>query len=896
LLKSMTRKKLLLLVPCAILVAVVGHWGYGYYLKHSARSLRQEAWELKDAGKPREAARRLSRYLRLEPNDMEARVLYGSLLKQVAKTQTERTNALLVLEQVLRRDGSNSKIRRLTAELAFALGRYSDAEWHLNYLHDENPADVEVMRRLAWCEAGNGHPEKAGVWYSKALEQDPGRIDIYREYASLLRKQQHNPEEATRQIEHMVQVNERSVPARLAAGRYYEELRHGAEAERHMEEAERHVRFALRDLKADTPDTFLLAADLALARHRQDQARAYLEAGLRRSPGEGRLSQELARLELSEGHREQARRHLEASLKDLPEQPDELWRLGNLLLDAGDAGSLPPLLAQLDKAGAASVADCLRARLQMQKEDWGAARQTLEKVRSRGSLTPDGTKLVNYLLAECYGHLANPDQQVRAYRWALEADPTWLPARRGMIAALQALGKLDLAIAECHILASSEVPEERSEGRLELARLLLRRNQARALTARRWAEVDQVLVGLQEEHPSGPEVTLLRAEVLAARGKLDEARQRAQQERDRAPDRPGPWQLLVGLAEQQAGDEAALRLVDEAERHTGPRVEWQLARAYHWARAGGAGAAPALRGLEASLPRFPEADQDRLRSGLGQAYAASGDVASAERLWRRVAERQTQNLRVRLLLFEGALRTGSEPDVGHWLDEIRRVEGEGGPVAAYGTAAYQVFQARRDGTPVPEEAHRLLGEAASLRPSWSRVPLLEAEISDLEGKKQKASEKFQEALALDRSQPPPRGLAPEVVLGQGATPHAGPFPGRQPGPELALLDASRLVADLAPAVDEADGDSLSGRVRWENPARGQSLSAGDWKAFRIGGRSRGGSRGQIKIMDDDEEADDPEMTIQLPPAEFDWGLLVRVILLLGVAVWLAKGITDQRRG
>jgi type IV pilus assembly protein PilF len=546
------------------------HWVNEILTKRRARALLEEAHRLEADGRLQEAAPRLNSYLRLVPEDTDALAFYASLLGRLAKSRSERTTAFFVLEQVLRRDGGRQGARRQAAEAALEIGRFSDAKWHLEALLRKGPGDPEVMYLLGRCEAGNLQPEKAARWYAEAVERAPDRVDVWQEYAALLRERLQQPRAADEAVARMVRANDRSPAARY--------LRDTAQADR----AEEHVLFALEELRAEDPEVLPLAADLAVEKGDPGKARRYLELGLARYPGDRRLGLELARLDLQDGHRPEARRHLEPGLERLPEQADALWHLGNLLIDASAPERAGAIIERLLEGGAAAAADCLRAQALMQQEDWAGARNVLEHVRLLRPLPQVLDKLTIYLLAECYDRLDNPDQQLSAFQRALESDPNWLPARRGAAGALVAVGKLGQAIAEYrHLLP--DLPEARPQ----LVRLLVARNLKLPPGRRPWGEVEHLLKELPAGGLPETEVRLLGAEVLVAKDLPDEAHRLAAQERDRDPSQVGPWLFLIGLAEQQGPPDTVLPLIAEAERRGGRRAEWQLARARHWANRGG---------------------------------------------------------------------------------------------------------------------------------------------------------------------------------------------------------------------------------------------------------------------------------------------------------------------
>src|SRR5439155_13500393 len=195
----------------------------------------------------------------------------------------------------------------------------------------------------------------------------------------------------------------------------------------------------------------------------------------------------------------------------------------------------------------------------------------------------------------------------------------------------------------------------------------------------------------------------------------------------------------------------------------GARAELGAARARLWDKRPGAEARTALAGLERDLATYAGEDQTLLLRAVADAYAAAGDAVGAGRLWRRWAGQQPDLLHVRLLLFDLALQARDEAELRRTLGEIRTIEGDG-PLWHYGEAARLILLARRgDKGNRLDEARRHLGEATALRPAWSRVPLLQAELDELDGNLERALESFQRAIELGHRQPATIGRVVQLL-------------------------------------------------------------------------------------------------------------------------------------
>ena len=124
---------------------------------------------------------------------------------------------------------------------------------------------------------------------------------------------------------------------------------------------------------------------------------------------------------------------------------------------------------------------------------------------------------------------------------------------------------------------------------------------------------------------------ILRAEALVAQGHVDQAQRKLATSRDRQPKKVELWIALSELADRGEPRDDALKILDDAERQLGDRIELRLARANHWARAGGRSASKSLARAEEGAGKFSAVDQERLLRSLTEAYLEIGEINQASR-------------------------------------------------------------------------------------------------------------------------------------------------------------------------------------------------------------------------------------------------------------------------
>jgi tetratricopeptide (TPR) repeat protein len=608
------------------------------------------------------------------------------------------------------------------------------------------------------------------------------------------------PSAADQVIDQMVAAAPESGSARLAAARYYAQWHNWTSADEH-------VRYAAEKLKSSGADVSLLSADAALALGERDRARSVLEDGLKHYPDDLHLRQRLARFELVSGHKERATEVAAPIPVEAPQTVGDLLAQAALMIELDQPDKADVMIRRIEAAReplAAAAAGCLRGQLLVRQKAWGDARVVLEKARAAAQLDPDLSRRVNMLLAECYSRQGNTDQVLIAYQHVLKlattnsaADPTLIAARRGVASALYALGKTDDAITLYRMLAA-DVPDVRPD----LARALLTRNRRQPIIQRDWTEFDQILKAMSPQERATPTVGQIEIEALILQDELDDARKLVEAARDRDPKLVGPWLMLIGFAAREKSPDAVPKVLAEAERQTGWHVEWELARVNQALRLAAGGGVPTeqtvarLKQIETTLTRCPDADKGRLLAALASATQSTGDRINARRLWRQAIDAAADKQDLRFVLFELAVRDGDMTEAGKLRDDIGTAEGAGGPIGSYCEAVCWAVEARKGDLAARAAARAALARAAEMRPSWSRVHLLDGELCEQEGRQDKALEKYQEAMDRGDDRLIVLRRVLQLLYEQHRYAEAHALLKRVPEPALARTDLRRVAAEL----------------------------------------------------------------------------------------------------
>jgi tetratricopeptide (TPR) repeat protein len=798
----------------ATLVAV--HFVHAYQLKRGAADLLEQANVAADEGRTDDARQLLHDYLEFKPDDADAQARYGRSLRDAARSRDELRRAYRALARAADLNPGATDVRREAAVLAADAGLVNEARERAQALHADKADDSTAECVLGRCAEASGEYDEALRLYETVEKQDPRCETAYLGHARILRDRRRTPEAADDVMRKLASANPESVSARLAAARYF--ARYGQ-----WEDAERETAFVTGRPGADSADVYVLAAVVDEIRGHVAPARERIGEGLRKHPHDPNLNLTAARLDLLTNHRDDARKLAQQVVDTPTSTPAQLASAGELFLEMDDVTAATDVAARLDPAKDPGAAR-LEARIRIRKGDWGEARALLERHRNE-SVSPFDQRQVDLLLASCYEHLDDPEAALAAYRRALRLDPSWAPACRGEIAALLSLGKLDDA-EQAYRRSAAASPELN----LGLAQLLLAKQLRRPAAERQFKVVEDALARLPENQAKGPEANRLRADLLLASGKADDARRLLEAERDRHPEQVAPWLALARLALRQGNEKQAGQILRDAEAKSGPNATLLLARIELAARGQPAEAQKTLAELQHAVDSLKGDDQVRALRGLADANFATGNTNHAKELWRQIAERAPQDLDVRLRLLEVDYRAGDTGAVQTRVADIRRLEGPGGGLSAWGEAALLVLLAEKGDRSQIAEAKRQLAIARNRRPRWAPVALLEARIAQLEGNGDHATDQFVEAVRFGERDPAVIRLAVDGLYRRHRYNEARELLSDCADQTLTTPDLSRRAAELS--LLQSSGEGPGRRQALEQARRAVPASSKDPRDYQ----------------------------------------------------------------
>ena len=405
------------------------------------------------------------------------------------------------------------------------------------------------------------------------------------------------------------------------------------------------------------------------------------------------------------------------------------------------------VLAQMVKVNASVASmDYLNARVQMRQGNWAEAARLLEAhpwTGHRHAGTGDPGRPAPFGMLQSTRRFGRPGECPGTSRLAGK----WVGprSRTALAAALPSNGRLDDALEQYRQLMA--LPEAPKSGWIKIARLRVSRatcngceRSPNGTVPRRPKtdnkDTDLALDKAAAENPDAVDVPLLRADLLLARGKSDDARALLKETIGKHKDRAEPWMALAGLAALPEGgnDPAeATRILAEARKQLGDTVEMRLAQVRYSAQRGGTEAGPALDALRRGMEKFA-AEQDQVRL-LGE--LAESAVPHRQRQGGRttldpagpVADQQKQSAFAPPVVRPGAASRRRDR-LQSTLAELKRIEGEQGTLWRFAAASRLIYRGRRGKPEELDEARQLLDAVAARRPGWPNVLVARADLEE----------------------------------------------------------------------------------------------------------------------------------------------------------------------
>jgi cellulose synthase operon protein C len=634
-------------------------------------ALARQSERAAEAEKPDQAIHYLRQYLEFRPLDVDAQERLAKLMQ--LRPGRDGGDMLLLYDRILRNDPARETIRRDALNLSLRLGRYTDAEIHAQELLKTTPLDVKLMQKMASAQAAMQKHDEAKKTYETAIFTDPKNVTTYQLYAEFLWRDVKNTSEAAAVIDRLIAAVPYEAESFLTRARLEATTNDQTKLLTDLNRA--------FDLDPENAEAIILLADHYQRTRQVSAARDCLTGGLKVYPGELRMVRSLAWLDLNMGNIGSAVAILEEGMNHVTETSELLVPLADLLVQMGDTARTEEIVKKLEAKpipAAKLQTKYLRARLHMRESRWPEAIELLQTLRSESAAMPGLENQTNLLIAACRQKRGESVEEQETLKLLLNKDPNHLAARVALAQSYLNSGRTADAMTEYETAVKS--PYATPAVHSTLVRLKMLDYQRTGARGPEWAQLDRIAQELTKiTSNASSEPTILRAELLEARGELKTAIAVLKAEASR---RPGDVKLWVALADRVckfAGVSTASSILDEAQASAGDGPEVRLARADLAARD------PArLRPIESlaeQIDAWPDADQTRFLFGLVEILDRVGDEAAVLRTYQQLSLRRPNDVNIWETLGERALRNRDAATAQACFTALQKLEPTGKSLA-----------------------------------------------------------------------------------------------------------------------------------------------------------------------------------------------------------------------
>ncbi len=793
----------------AVLFLVLSLLGVGIFFLHRhqlgriAVDLRAQIDEARDADKIDDAIRLTYQYLDFRPYDADTLVELVGWIETRGNSRKHLTYVAGLLDRALQIDPKRSDLRRRVVAIDLRIGQWSECLDHLERLLPESPNDATLLANLGVCQEAIAKHSDAAASFEKSLKVDPKRVATSLDYAALLQRHLHRPDDARRVLEAAIERSPDAVEARLGLARLLKATGKLPDAATAAKEA---VRIAPENLTALTT-----AAEIEQLAGRYASARVYLAKAREVSPQTTSLACKLAWLLLSEGKSAEATAELETVLKDHPDNADALTLLGDILALDGRIEALERIVGELQRLRQGNAtrgwnADYLQARLLMRRSDFAGAARLLEELRLSSARLPGLAKQTNFLQAQCYEQLHERTKELEAFRRIFDVDPQAGYFRLEFARALARKGDFVEAVKEYRTaLQKNDLPVRTViEVAGELADRCRRFGGEAALK-----ELERSLEPVRADD-ANVHAVIAKIEFLHRRQKTGDALRLTQQYLTRHNNQVEVLGLHFRLLDAFNGPERAATALEEAGQRLGDQPEFRIARLRLLStRPGGSG--PAAFAIAGDLDKCNPEDRSRILSELVTACGSTGEVSQLVEALSRLRAGRPDHLGVRSALLTHALMTANESAMSQLLVEVAAVEGPGGKASKVFAVECSIAQRNL------VAARSQLDDLAKTHAADPIVLFLRGRVDELDNQNVSARKCYVEALDAGFLDQPVEMLVAALATGDATNRRVRVLMEESPLFERLRLDMDRtLIRHLLPLASASSRSALADRLVTNN--------------------------------------------------------------------------------
>lgn len=741
----------------ALLMPAAYFW-HAYQVRRNANALLERAADCERDEEWRQAAKELRQFLRLRPDDTEARLRLADDFGRAATTRSDKQRAVQLYAVAISLAPKDLKWRRSHLELLLELGDHEAALQSTDELLQVQPQDTAALRVKAlalharYLVKNETSEDKIQRALLAAHEADPADVEVATHLARFYRNElrQPAPEERARRadevMDRLVEAGRSNVQALLARYLYRSEFElPGAEAD-------------LRAAEAADPEHTNASLAMAAGLHAQDlrqwqTARDCFQRLIRLLPAEPQGYSLLGQTYEAEENLAEAMSAWEAGLEatggnDLRLQAQlasahlrqRQFDEAQALIDPMERQILHLFGAEQTQWLAALYS--LRADSATSRDQFGEAVPLLKRVlelRQGGAITVNkaaGDHHVWMQLGKCYGRLRMWDHAAAAYQSAAELQPRDAAAHLAAAHAWEQAGWLDEALR--HYEEGLALDPQSAAGWESLVNARLRQQIMLPPAKRDWRAFQQSLAGALDRLPDSTFLKLLAAEYELIRGQTELAAKLFEALEPVVVASPSLAGRLIFNYERTGGAAKADQLLEKLRAEQGETLAVLLIEAdllYRRDRETEAAAA-----LARGLAGLAEADQRAVRYRLALLNLAGGKQTQARAELEKLVKEDPEDVLPLQMLIELDLESGGVAEARRRVERLEtstRADAQAG--ARFYRAQCLLGEASALTDPAArrsrvDEARRLQRELEAMRPYWPPSHLLKARVAQMQAR------------------------------------------------------------------------------------------------------------------------------------------------------------------
>jgi cellulose synthase operon protein C len=431
--------KFVVIIFASLLMAGIGvHFLHGYQVQRNAYRLLERGDQAVADKKDDNALAYYAQYLSLVPEDVDTLQKYANVLDRTAVADGERVHLILRMEQILRVKPNEQQFRLRLVHNLIALDRFGEAIDHLKRLEKTWTDKAEVLHMIGWCQEAMNDYRAAAKSFEEAIRINPKQTRSYVLAAEVYELRLNQPEDAQRIMDELVRVNADAYQPYLMRARLQRQRGDDKLAQADLQTAYK--------LAPDQAEVILEVADAARAAGDLQEATRLLTDGIKRFPDQAVFYQGLAWVKVRTNDNAEAIKHVKDGLRRAPASNELAVLLIDLMIDQKQYQEARAKIDELLKAGwNPTLPNYLKARLAVADKNWHEAIKLLASVRKDLGESSQWHGRVYALLGQSYRNLRDHEQELQAFRKAVQHEPAWMTANLGLATALLNNGRFEEA-------------------------------------------------------------------------------------------------------------------------------------------------------------------------------------------------------------------------------------------------------------------------------------------------------------------------------------------------------------------------------------------------------------------------------------------------------------------